>query len=211
MSGFYPSRTLTDGSRCRYAKAVAAIDPGPKQSGVAWVGDQGEFLHGEIMPNEYVFFSVQKQILLLGGTKFTVEELLVEHTQPYTLTTKSGGSFFPKQILQTAVWVGRFWQSWYDFYGTDPKIISRRDVKKILLGHGGSAQDKHVMENIIKRYGGETRQQVVGTQKNPGPLYGVKGDIWAALAVALAWLKTEGVKNGFSRVAGGAYATILGG
>ena len=27
----------------------------------------------------------------------------------------------------------------------------------------------------------------IGTKKNPGPLYGVTGDVWAAIAVGLAW------------------------
>jgi hypothetical protein len=76
-------------------------------------------------------------------------------------------------------------------------MVPRRYVKIALCGKTtfrdpttGSLKgigDKHVRQAILDRFpgtgGGKTPQ--IGTKKQPGPLYGVKGHMWAALAVAL--------------------------
>lgn len=56
------------------------------------------------------------------------------------------------------------------------------------------AKDKNVRQAIIDIYpasgGGKTPQ--IGTKKEPGPLYGVSGDAWSAIAVGLTlqkWLE----------------------
>lgn len=62
-----------------------------------------------------------------------------------------------------------------------PRLIPRRDVKLHLCG-SSRAKDTNIRQAIIDRFG------VAGTKKNPGPLFGVAGHRWSALAVAVtAW------------------------
>ena len=56
------------------------------------------------------------------------------------------------------------------------------------------AKDGNVRQAILDRYpatgGGKNPQ--VGTKKAPGPLYGVSGHAWQALAVAITAIETRG-------------------
>jgi hypothetical protein len=64
--------------------------------------------------------------------------------------------------------------------------VLRRKVKLELCG-SSRAKDANVRQAIIDLYpptgGGKCPQ--IGTKKNPGPLYGVAGHAWPALAVAI--------------------------
>jgi hypothetical protein len=61
--------------------------------------------------------------------------------------------------------------------------ISRKDVKQHLCGTV-RATDADVRDALIHRFG-PGKEKAVGKKKTPGPLYGVKGHGWAALAVAV--------------------------
>lgn len=67
--------------------------------------------------------------------------------------------------------------------------VTRHQVKMALC-HTGKANDAVIRQRLLDIYGG--KEQAVGTKKAPGPLYQVKGDAWAALAVGLAHLLMEG-------------------
>ena len=64
--------------------------------------------------------------------------------------------------------------------------VFRRRIKAALCG-SARAKDANVRQAILDLYlptgGGKTPQ--IGTKAKPGPLYGVTGHAWAALAVAL--------------------------
>jgi len=59
-------------------------------------------------------------------------------------------------------------------------LVFRRDVKMHLCG-SARAKDANIRQALLDRLG------PVGTKKAPGPLYGVKSHIWAALAVAVTY------------------------
>ncbi len=61
--------------------------------------------------------------------------------------------------------------------------ITRRQVKSYLVGTQACG-DPQVRDAIICRYGG-TKAAAIGRKGNPGPLYGIVGHHWAALAVAI--------------------------
>lgn len=65
------------------------------------------------------------------------------------------------------------------------EYILRRDVRLHLLG-SISGSDSKICAALYDRFGGD-RRRAVGTKKNPGPCYGVKGHCWQALAVAVTW------------------------
>lgn len=64
------------------------------------------------------------------------------------------------------------------------ELITRTEVKLVLCGHT-RAKDPNVRQTIIDRFGGPA------AVKKGGPLHGVAGDTWAAIAVGLAAMHPE--------------------
>ena len=108
--------------------------------------------------------------------------LVIEQTKGYTLPLGEGPnarSFFPQQVLDTAEWTGYFRRCWEELGGRVEKL-DRRAVKMNLLGsvRGG---DPQVRAALIDLLGPQ------GTKRAPGPTYGMRADLWAALAAAFVW------------------------
>ena len=64
--------------------------------------------------------------------------------------------------------------------------ITRREVKNHICRGHRKKNDSQVRSCLIERYGPDVND-AIGTKKDPGPLYGVTGDVWAALAVGVAY------------------------
>ena len=69
--------------------------------------------------------------------------------------------------------------------------VYRKEVK-LALCNSLRARDSNIRRALLDRFG-PTRKQAVGTKARPGPLYGVKSHIWAALAVAVTHADTLGL------------------
>src|SRR5690606_4735562 len=67
--------------------------------------------------------------------------------------------------------------------------VYRKDVKLHLCG-SPRAKDANIRQSLLDRFG-PGKEKAVGTKQNPGPLYGVKSHMWAALAVAVYWWDAE--------------------
>lgn len=104
---------------------------------------------------------------------------------------ESFGMAVGAEVFETCVWSGRFWQA----YTGQVERVTRRDVKLHLCGTS-RAKDANIRQALIDRYGGKAA--AIGTKKAPGPLYGVKADIWAALAVGVTFLDTTARVSGHS-------------
>ena len=65
-------------------------------------------------------------------------------------------------------------------------MIYRKDVKLHLCG-SPRAKDSNIRQALIDRFG-PGKEKAIGLKKTPGPLYGVKSHVWAALAVAVTHL-----------------------
>ena len=63
-------------------------------------------------------------------------------------------------------------------------FITRNQVKMTLCGRCKGVKDAHVSCAVQERFGG--RKAALGTKKQPGPLYGVSGHCWQALAAVIA-------------------------
>lgn len=148
---------------------ILAIDPGPTES--AWVAydTQDKSLRCfDYQPNEQVLIDA-------FGTK--ADKLAVEMIASY-------GMPVGESVFETCVWVGRFIQQWTVV--NNPSLyqkVYRKDVKMHLCG-SMKAKDGNVRQALMDRYG-STRQAAIGKRACPGPLYGVSGDVWAALGVAV--------------------------
>lgn len=106
-----------------------------------------------------------------------------------------------KDVFQTAKWLGKFIEAYE--YSTNKKVseIFRGDEKITLCGaktfvnpitgKRKAISDSQIRTAVIDRFpplgGGKMPQ--VGTKKEPGPLYGVKGHCWQALAVLITGLE----------------------
>lgn len=148
---------------------ILAIDPGYTQS--AWV----EFESG--VP---IAFGLEPNAIVLDRIRQTAAaELAIE-------VVKSYGMAVGEEVFVTCQWTGRFIQDWYDATAPDwrpVRRVPRREVKMYLCGRS-SATDSNVRMALLDKYGpGKPLAQ--GTKAAPGPLYGVKKDIWAALGVAV--------------------------
>ena len=51
------------------------------------------------------------------------------------------------------------------------------------------AKDANVRQAILDRFGGKAA--AIGRKRQPGPLYGIAGDLWAALAVGITWWENQ--------------------
>lgn len=94
-------------------------------------------------------------------------------------------------VFDTCVWIGRFIERWKSSgvgrsWGVDQ--VYRREVK-LHLCNSVKARDANVRQALIDRYGGN--EKAIGKKATPGPLYGLKSDCWAALAVAVTVAERE--------------------
>ena len=148
---------------------IIALDPGTTQSAfVVWDGDL--IIAKGIEKNEVL----NSRLRDWGGLMFP---MVIEQIRCY-------GMPIGQTTLDTVFWSGRFWESWKG----DRHLMPRLEVKKHLC-HNGSAKDSNIRQALIDRFGPP------GTKKEPGLLYGVKKDIWAAMAVAVTWMENYDLQD----------------
>lgn len=158
---------------------LLAIDPGSEHS--AWVELDAH------TRKPYDFNITQNRAMCGILVAHQCETCVCEWMEPRGMPTA-------KQEFETAFWVGRFCQAWSahaDFF----ERVKRQTVKHIICGNM-AARDSNIRQAIIDRYPasgrtGKGEPSAIGTKKQPGPLYGIKRDMWQALAVGLTWLETR--------------------
>lgn len=146
---------------------VIGLDPGTEESAlVSWDGEIVGLK--EIFANEAVFLE-----LLQWNDLSTV--LAIEKIESF-------GMAVGRETFRTVFWSGRFAQAWVQHAEEYRRFVevTRREVKLHICGHA-RATDSNIRQALIDRIG------PIGTKKNQGPLYGVKGHEFAALAVAVTY------------------------
>lgn len=159
---------------------LLCIDPGPTTSGVVLLDADGE-------PRPRVINAIAK------CENAEILSMLAHYNDdddgPLTVVTERFacmGMAVGEETLEAVHWGGRFHQE-ADAWHYPVFRIKRHEVKMALCG-STRAKDGNIRQAIIDLYGGES---AIGTKKNPGPLYGVAADAWAALAVGLTFIKQE--------------------
>lgn len=162
---------------------ILAIDPGYEKSAMM-VYDTAE--------RRPLWFDIQQNVdaiitAMLSYSwydKTPIERLAVEMVASY-------GMAVGKEVFETVYWIGRFCQAWSAHHGMGTVArIYRKDVKMHLC-HSMRATDANIRAALIDRFG-PGKEKAVGTKYAPGPLYGIKKDLWAALAVAVTYADTRG-------------------
>lgn len=90
-------------------------------------------------------------------------------------------------VFITCTWIGRFQQALWQSCRIPTDYVFRQDVK-LHLCRTTRAKDANIRQALIDRYGG--KDAAIGVKAAPGPLYGVKADVWSALAVAITRAET---------------------
>lgn len=144
---------------------ILAIDPGTYES--AYVVWDGKKILG------YDKVDNHQMLKIIGDPAWEVDLLAVEQIASY-------GQRVGQEVFTTCMWTGRFVQV-ADEEMLDFKLIYRMAVKKYLIGNH-TAKDADIRRRLLDVVGPQ------GTKKAPGPTYGIKADIWQALALAVtAW------------------------
>ena len=151
---------------------VFAIDPGTTESGWCLYDTRSRWLleHGT---------SSNPDLLerLLQGVRADI--VAIEMVSSYGLPVG-------REVFETIFWIGRFYQACCDPAAAAPpevRLVYRRTVK-MRLCRSMRVGDVHVRRALIDRLG------PVGVKATPGPLYGVTGHVWSALAVAVTAAET---------------------
>lgn len=161
---------------------IFAIDPGNTQSAFAvYDAKTMAIIQKGKLPNMDLFEEIECAPNV--GTEFSIEMIA------------SYGMAVGKDVFETCLWIGRFYDRIEQVHGKTPALVYRTDVKMHLCGTR-RAKDANIRQAIIDIYppigGGKTPQ--IGTKAAPGPLYGVSADVWAAIGVAMtreSQIKTE--------------------
>lgn len=148
---------------------ILAIDPGSAQS--AWLlltgGRPTAF---GIEPNGEVVDRLRAAGSRMGYGE-TPDVLVIEQIESY-------GMAVGREVFETVWWAGRFAEAARPLPACR---LPRRAVKLHLCG-SARAKDANIRQALLDRFGGSA---AVGRKSDPGPLYGVSKDVWAALAVAV--------------------------
>jgi len=148
---------------------VLAIDPGPVESAFVRMIEGRIHDHGKL-PNADL-------LRKLDSAAYVGDAVAIEMIASYGMPVGA-------EVFETCVWIGRFMQA----CGNTPiKRITRIAVKNHLC-HSSKAKDANIRQALIDRFGGP---DAIGKKAKQGPLYGVSGDVWSALAVAVTWIDQQ--------------------
>ena len=147
---------------------VLAIDPGTTES--AWCG----LCNG--VPTEFGKLGNREILLSVCGLSGFYDHLAIEMVASYGMPVGA-------EVFQTVLWAGRF----IERFDGPHTLVYRKDVK-LHLCQSPRANDATIRQALIDRFGG--KEAAIGRKATPGPLYGIKGDVWSALAVGLTWRET---------------------
>jgi hypothetical protein len=153
---------------------ILAIDPGPTESAYVMY-EGGSVTEFDKLPN----WAIIDAVLQKFGDTPTM--LVIEQIAAMGMAVGA-------EVFETVFWSGRFAQEWENQSGTWDRI-KRHEVKMHLCGNM-RAKDANIRTALLDKFG-PGKEKAVGTKKNPGPLYGVSGDVWAALAVAITYAETR--------------------
>jgi hypothetical protein len=150
---------------------LLAIDPGPQESAL--------LIYDTELRQPVGWFKVTNEdaVLAVAARPKDEDHIAIEMVASYGMAVGA-------EVFETCVWIGRFiecWK-WAKTLAPDHTLVYRRDVKLHLCG-SARAKDANIRQAIIDRYGG--KEKAVGRKAAPGPLYGISGDVWSALAVAI--------------------------
>lgn len=152
---------------------ILAIDPGPTESAYV-VFEQGKPVRFAKVENEAL-----KDVLWAewNAAPYPGPLLVIEQIAAMGMAVGA-------EVFETVFWSGRMAEQWQGYGGRWDRL-KRHAVKMALCGNM-RAKDANIRTALLDKYG-PGKEIAVGRKANPGPLYGMAGDCWAALALAVAY------------------------
>ena len=156
---------------------LLAIDPGNIESAyVLYDSEAARPLRFAKLPNHDLLALFDEDLEIGAADSFAVEMIA------------SYGMPVGAEVFETCVWIGRFVERYSREEAT--RLVYRREVKWHLCGEFyRKAKDAHVRQALLDKFG-PGRELAIGKKASPGPLYGLTGDCWAALGVAVTAAET---------------------
>lgn len=148
---------------------VLAIDPGSTNSAYVVLVDGSAISEFGKIPNADLR---ERVIALLDAS--AVDVTACEQIRSYGMPVGA-------EVFDTVEFSGRLHEIAV-VRGASWLYVPRLDVKMHAC-HAPNASDSNVRQALVDRFGG--KESAVGSKKTPGPLYGVTGDVWQALALAV--------------------------
>lgn len=162
---------------------ILSIDPGNTYSAYSLLNNDlkpikfGKVLNEELLEiiNEILILERQKDGRLTPNIKHIAIEMVASY-----------GMAVGKEVFETCVWIGRFYQAITEQTLIEPYFIYRKE-EKINLCNSMRAKDSNIRQALIDRFAKHDFKNGKGTKKNPDWFYGFKADIWAAYAVGVTF------------------------
>jgi hypothetical protein len=140
-----------------------AIDPGPEVSGVVVISPDRKVLFANILANQEIVADLRR------STVYSFPHVAIEMIASYGMPVGA-------EVFETCAWIGRFEEAYV--HSDLTARYFRKDIKLHLCG-SNRAKDGNVRQALIDLLGPP------GVKKAPGPTYGIKSHLWAALALAI--------------------------
>jgi hypothetical protein len=161
---------------------IYALDPGPTVSHLVELHENGHPIEARSLQNDLM-------LALLVGAPQETAVLVIEQVAGM-------GRPVGAEVFETVFWSGRFAQAW-ERAGGQWARLPRRAVKIALCG-SMQANDASIRMALLNRYG-PGKEAAVGRKAAPGPLYGIRADLWQALALGVVYQQQQA--TGINRAA----------
>jgi len=158
---------------------VIAIDPGSTKSAMVIMdGETLRPLYTHLMENEELRMYISKFLHFEEQDRGAIEMM------------QSYGNLIGKDVLETCVWIGRFYETLRRKLYVPPGYVYRME-EKMHICHSSKAGDAEIRRALIDRFCDHDFRNGRGTKANPDFFAGVKADLWAAYAVGLTYIETK--------------------
>jgi len=151
---------------------ILSIDPGPVES--AYV-----LIDKDLKPVEFGKFCNQ-------NVRVETRRLFMKHHPDIHVAIEmiaSYGMAVGKEVFDTCVWIGRFYELFGDGYTS---LVYRKDEKMNLCG-SMKAKDSNITQALVDRFALGIPNKGKGKKKSPGWFYGFADDVWQAYAVGVTY------------------------
>lgn len=145
--------------------SILAIDPGSRKSAYA-------VLDADLRPIEFAIVTNEEMLNVIDRHVKNESKIVIENVASYGMSVGA-------TVFQTCIWIGRFTER-AQASGGSTSYVYRMDVKMNLC-HDSRAKDGNIRQALIDRFG------PIGVKKNPGWFYGVKKDVWSAIACGVTY------------------------
>lgn len=152
---------------------ILGIDPGPGNTAmVLWDSDDEKILFKQILPSDTV-----EAVIKYLWDQYHMDLVAIEHLACYGMAVGA-------EVFETAYWIGEYRKICRDLSISMLPIM--RSAVKMHHCKSSRATDANIHQVLLDRFGLLVNgKRTKGTKNNPGLLFGIKDDMWSALAIAV--------------------------